>query len=128
MFAFSTLVSGLDPNAYMAELARMALVDGLDPGEKAFLRQQAMLLGLDITRISTRKPDWTQEKLANRRLVYRDCFQVCLTDGQVSKLERQALMELRVRLGVEPTTAADLESWVIRYTHLLAEGDAMLLG
>ncbi len=128
MFTFTTLVPDLDPSAYLAALVRMAFTDGLDPGEKAFIRQQAMVLGVNPARVPTQEPDWSDHSRVTRKLVYRDCYSLCLTDGQVTERERAALGALRARLGLEEGDAEVLEQWVERHARLLAEGERLLIG
>ena len=122
-----------EPEKYLQALVTLARIDGVHPDEELFIRQQAAAFGVDaepyFAQPAAELATIGQSATATtRRLIYRDCYMLAETDGQVSEAERALLDRLRAELALEANQAQALESWAKRYAQILREGEALLAG
>lgn len=130
MHGIAAHINDFDPVFYIRALVAVAAADGIADEEVDYIESQAGMLGVDAgpllaAPVSLRGLS-SVASVITRRLAYRDCFVLASIDGPPNPSERRVLDELREALGLDATLAARIEDWMLRYSSVLAEGEALL--
>lgn len=103
---------------YFKTLTAVANIDGeFDKKERAFIEEQAALIGFDIEgHIEQPKQDMnflTGEKISDTcgKVILRDCLLLCYADGIFNEFEKKAMMNIAGLLGVDDKDFAKIDEW-----------------
>lgn len=103
---------------YFRTLTAVANIDGeFDRKERAFIEDQARLIGFDIGRY-LQNPDKNLEFLNEEnispscgKVIVRDCMLVCYTDGIFNDFEKKAMMNIAGLVGVDDKGFMEIDEW-----------------
>lgn len=103
---------------YFKTLTAVANSDGeFDRKEKAFIEDQAELVGFDIKQY-IEKPEENLDFLNNTtifqssgKIILRDCLLVCYADGIFNEFEKKAMMNIAGLLGVSDQDFTKIDEW-----------------
>jgi len=103
---------------YFKTLTAVANSDGeFDKKERAFIEDQADLIGFDVTKY-LEQPQENLNFLSNAtispscgKVILRDCLLVCYADGIFNEFEKKAMMNIAGLLGVSDQDFAEIDEW-----------------
>ena len=103
---------------YFKTLTAVANSDGeFDKKERAFIEDQAALIGFDVTKY-LEQPQENLNFLSNStislscgKVILRDCLLVCYADGIFNEFEKKAMMNIAGLLGVSNQDFAEIDEW-----------------
>ena len=103
---------------YFKTLTAVANIDGeFDKKEKAFIEDQAALIGFDIKEYLDH-PEQNMAFLVDKeisdtcgKVILRDCLLLCYADGIFNEFERRAMMNVSRLLGVDDQDFTEIDKW-----------------
>lgn len=126
-----TQFESFDSEAYLQALVIIAKADGIDQREIDFINLQSQLLCIDPAKYwddETGLSQFDQSNLSymTKMAIIRDCIVIAHIDGDYADIERNAILEIADKFGLEESNVVDMENWLKEYWQIIEKGKNLL--
>jgi len=124
-------LEGFDTDLYFKALISVAKADGeLSEIEKEYILDQAKLLSFDINKMFNENIDIGKINIINsasvtKKILIRDCIALANINSHYDKSERETIMSIAKKIGLQQDQVKEIENWLNEYWQIMEKAEAI---
>lgn len=124
-------LEGFDTDLYFKALISVAKADGeLSEIEKEYILDQGKLLSFDLGNLLDENTVIEDIKIDNstsitKKILIRDCIALANIDSHYDKTEREAIMLIAKKIGLQAEQVNEIENWLNDYWQIMEKAEAI---
>lgn len=126
-----TALEGFDTDLYFKALISVAKADGeLSEIEKKYILDQGKLLSFDLGDMLNENTVIEDIKIENsasvtKKILIRDCIALANIDNHYEKSEREVIMSIAEKIGLQNEQIDEIENWLNDYWQIMEKAETI---
>lgn len=126
-----TALEGFDTDLYFNALISVAKADGeLSEIEKKYILDQGKLLSFDLGDMLNENTVIEDIKIENsasvtKKILIRDCIALANIDNHYEKSEREVIMSIAEKIGLQNEQIDEIENWLNDYWQIMEKAETI---